>query len=104
MPHIDPIARFWIGVAITAAIGITQGTVSLTHAVPDAWIPYITAWSGIIAFVGSGVLTALNGAASTTSSRLASAASLPDVARIQVMPTAATTQSITDLDKVIAVH
>lgn len=77
MPNIDPVARFWIGVVITVAIGISQGSVQLAHAIPDAWIPYVNAWSGILAFVGSAILTALNGAASTTSSRLASAQSVP---------------------------
>lgn len=77
MPVIDPVARFWIGVAITIAVGISQGALNLAHAIPSAWIPYVDAWAGIIAFVGSAILTALNGAASTTTSRLASAASVP---------------------------
>jgi hypothetical protein len=86
MPNIDPIVRFWIGVLVTAAIGVTQGTLVLTGAIPADWIKPVTAWSGIIAFFGSAALTALNGAASTTSSRVASAASLKGVTRIDVSP------------------
>lgn len=84
MPNIDPIVRFWIGVAVTTAIAISQGTLSLTHAIPADLIPIVTVWSGIIAFIGSTVLTALNGLASGTQSRLASAASLPEVKSITV--------------------
>ena len=80
--QIDPTTRFWIGIVVTIAIAISQGTLVLTHAVPDGWIPYFTAWSGIIAFVGSALLTALNGAASTNASRLASAAAIPEVKTI----------------------
>lgn len=72
--HIDPVARFWIGVVVTAAIGVGNGTLVLTNAVPHDWIPTVTAWCGIIAFLGSSVLTALNGMGATTASRLASAA------------------------------
>lgn len=86
MPHVDPAVRFWIGVIITVAIGISQGAVNLSHAIPDAWIPIVNAWSGIIAFVGSAVLTALNGMANTTQSRIASAASLPEVKSIVTTP------------------
>lgn len=86
MPNIDPVVRFWIGVLVTAAIGVTQGTLVLTGAIPAEWIKPVTAWCGIIAFFGSAILTALNGAASTTSSRVASAASVVGVKRIDVTP------------------
>ena len=86
MPNIDPVVRFWIGMVVTAAIGISQGTLNLTHAIPPDYIPYVTAWSGIISFVGSAALTALNGAATTTSSRVASAASVEGVKKIEVTP------------------
>ena len=98
MPHIDPIVRFWIGVAVTIAIGISQGALNLTHAVPDVAIPAVTAWAAIIAFGGSAFLTALNGAASTNSSRLASAASIPQVTKIEVTPAMV---SHVDQDKVV---
>ena len=90
MPYIDPKIRFWFGIAVTIAIAISQGTLALTNAVPADLIPYVTAWCGILAFVGSAILTALNGAATTTQSRLASAASLPEVKSI------VTTQAMAD--------
>ena len=61
---VSPTISFWIGVAVTIAIGISGGTVSLTHAVSPEWIPAITAWCNIVAFVGSAVLTALHGISS----------------------------------------
>ena len=82
MPYIDPKIRFWFGIAVTIAIAVSQGTLALTNAVPAELIPYVTAWCGILAFVGSAVLTALNGAATTTSSRIASAAAIPEVQKI----------------------
>jgi hypothetical protein len=86
MPHIDPSTRFWIGIIITIAIGVSNGSLVLKGALPPDLLPYITAWCGIISFVGSAVLTALNGAASTTSSRIASAAAVEGVKGIVVDP------------------
>lgn len=86
MPNIDPVVRFWIGFIVTIAIGISQGTLVLTNAVPADLLPYVTGWCSIFAFVGSALLTALNGAASTTSSRIASAASIDGVKGLTVDP------------------
>lgn len=99
MPHIDPVVRFWISVAVTLAIGVSSGTVHLTNAIPADWITPATAWCGIIAFVGSTVLTALNAMASTTASRLASAASVDGVQRIVATPAIA---AASPSDKVVA--
>lgn len=77
MPHIDPVARFWIGIAVTVAIAISGGTLNLTHVVPTEWIPIVSAWCAIIAFIGSAILTTLNGMATTNGSRLASVVSVP---------------------------
>lgn len=82
MIHIDPVVRFWIGVVVTIAIGISSGALVLTHAIPVDWIPVVTAWCGIISFTGSAILTALNGMATTDQSRLASAAAIPEVRAI----------------------
>ena len=84
MPHVDPIVRFWIGVAVTIAIGVSSGSLVLTNAIPHDYIPNVTAWCGIISFTGSAVLTALNGMATSDQSRLASAASIPQVKSIVV--------------------
>ena len=80
--HFDPVTRFWVGIVVTVAIAISQGTIVLTDAVPENLIPHLVAWSGILAFVGSALLTALNAAASTNTSRLASAAAIPEVSSI----------------------
>jgi len=57
----NPKFSFWLGVVVTACIGIAGGTVHLTNAIPADWIPVVTAWSSIFAFIGSGVLTAMHG-------------------------------------------
>ena len=82
IPNIDPTVRFWLGVGLTIVTGISSGGLALKGALPEAWIPYITAWSSIIGFIGTAILTALNGAATTTSSRIASAAADPKVAKV----------------------
>lgn len=45
-------------VAIEMAIG--HGTVSLTNAIPDSWIPRVQAWCNILAFVGTTIIAALS--------------------------------------------
>src|ERR1700704_3065533 len=66
----NPKFNFWLGVVVTAMIGIAGGTVHLTHAIPDAWIPAVTAWASLLAFFGSGVLTALPGVSASQSGPL----------------------------------
>jgi len=63
----DPKVSFWLGVVVTALIGIGGGTVSLTHAIPPDWIPTVVAWCNILSFLGSGLLTALHGFSSGSS-------------------------------------
>ena len=98
MPHFDPITRFWIGVVVSVAIAISGGTLNLTSAIPADLIKPVTAWCSIIAFLGSAILTALNGLGATTQSRLESAASLSQVKSI------VTTQALAEVtpsDKVV---
>jgi hypothetical protein len=57
----NPKIGFVLGILVTIEIAVSSGTLSLTHAVPPAWIPTVTAWSGILAFVGSTLLTFLHG-------------------------------------------
>jgi hypothetical protein len=75
---IDPLWRFLIGLAVTTAIGISQGAVQLTHAIPGDWIPATEAWCGIIAFVGSAATTTISGLGMTSQSRIAAAATVSD--------------------------
>ena len=91
MPHFDPATRFWIGIVVTVAIGVSSGTLVLTNAIPTNFIQPVTAWCGIIAFVGSAITTTFNGLGMTTQSRLASAASVPEVKSI------VTTQAIAEI-------
>jgi len=98
MPVIDPTIRFWISFVVTVAIAVSQGTLVLTGAVPAGWIPIVTAWCGIFATLGSAFLTALNGSAMTTASRVSSAANDPSVKKIEVTPAAA---AALDHDKVV---
>jgi hypothetical protein len=98
MPFVDPSIRFWISFAVFVAVGVTNGTVHLTNAIPELWIPIAISWCGIIAFVGGGFVALLNGMAMTTQSRLASAAAVPEVKSI------VTTQAIaetTPSDKIV---
>lgn len=71
--QIDPKISFWLGVVVTALIGIGGGTVSLTHAIPPAWIPTVVAWCNILSVLGSAMLTALHGFASGNSGPLVGA-------------------------------
>jgi hypothetical protein len=82
MPHVDPTTRFWISIIVTIAIGVSSGTLVLTNAIPPDYIKPITAWCGIIAFVGSAIMSTLSGMGMTTQSRLASAAADPSVKAI----------------------
>ncbi len=96
---LDPRWRFAIALLVTAAIGVSQGTLVLTGAIPADWIKPVTAWCGIIAFVGSAVQTTLSGFATTTQSRLASAAAVPEVKAIVTTPEIA---NATPSDKVVS--
>ncbi len=87
---IDPFWRFLVGVVVTFAIGVSQGAVVLTNAIPEPWINPVVAWCGIFAFLGSAVTTALTGLGMTTANRVASAAASPEVKSI------VTTQGVAD--------
>jgi hypothetical protein len=70
----DPKFSFWFGIAVTALIGIGSGSVSLTNALPPDWIPYVVAWTKILSFFGSAILTAMHGFSSGGSGPFASGA------------------------------
>lgn len=44
-----------ISVLVVLELAIAQGTISLTDAIPAAWIPVVIAWSKILAVVGSAI-------------------------------------------------
>lgn len=91
---IDPKWRFIIGLFVTFAIGVSSGAVVLTNAIPADWIKPATAWCGIIAFIGSSATTVISGLGMSNQSRLAAAASMPEVkAIVTSAPVAAETPS-----------
>lgn len=79
---INPWLLFGFQLGVFIAVGISQGTVHLTHMIPDSWIPAVIAWNGFIAFVGTGITTTLTAMGLSTQSRIAAAASLPEVKQI----------------------
>lgn len=83
---IDPTYRFIIGLFITFAIGVSQGTVSLTNAIPADLIKPVVAWCGILAFLGSAATTAISGIGMSNQNRIASAAVIPEVKAIVTTP------------------
>ena len=68
---IDPKTAFYIGLFITVCTGISTGAVHLTHALPDSWIPAVTAWTSILAFIGSAWQTMAAGLSSNKKGPLA---------------------------------
>ena len=84
--NIDPKWRFIIGLCVTFAIGVSQGTVSLTNAIPGDFIKPVVAWCGILAFLGSAATTAISGIGMTSTSRIAAAANDPNVQKIVTTP------------------
>ena len=82
MPFVDPKWRFWISFAVFVAVGVGNGTVHLTHMIPADWIDIAVAWCAFVAFAGAGFVSLLNGMAMTNSSRIASAAAIPEVQKI----------------------
>jgi hypothetical protein len=99
MPTIDPKWRFIIGLVVTFAIYVTQGTIVLTNAIPQEFIKPVVAWCGIIAAMGSTITTVISAVGMSNSNRIASAAVIPEVQKI------VTTEAIanaTPSDKVVA--
>lgn len=99
---IDPKIRFLIGLMVTFAIGVSQGTVVLTNAIPDMWIKPVVAWCGILAFVGSAAQTTISALGISTQSRISAAASLPEVQKIVTTEAVANTPQFVANDKVVS--
>jgi hypothetical protein len=61
IPHIT--VTDWItiiGALVTAELAIANGTIKLTNAIPDKWVPAVQAWCGILAAFGAGIITTLS--------------------------------------------
>lgn len=52
-----------ISILVVLELAISQGTISLTDAIPASWIPVVVAWSKILAVVGSAITGTHNVAA-----------------------------------------
>ena len=83
---IDPKYRFAISLIVTFAIGVSSGTLVLTNAIPAEYIKPVTAWCGILAFLGSSINTTISGLGMSTQSRIDAATSLPEVKAILTAP------------------
>lgn len=49
-----------IGALVTTEMAIGHGTISLTNAIPDKWVPVVQAWCNILAGIGSIAVTVLS--------------------------------------------
>lgn len=49
-----------VGLLVTIELGVVNGAIKLTNAIPDAWVPRVQAWCGILAAIGGGIITALS--------------------------------------------
>jgi hypothetical protein len=49
-----------ISLLVTIELGVVNGTIKLTNAIPDKWVPAVQAWCGILAAIGGGIITALS--------------------------------------------
>lgn len=87
--NLNPKWRFIIQIIGFITIGISQGTVNLTNVVPGDFVKPVVAWCGLLAFIISGITTALSGFGATTSSVIQAAAALPDVKQVVTTPTIA---------------
>lgn len=97
---IDPSWRFVIGLIVTTAIGVSSGTLVLTNAIPADLIKPVTAWCGIIAFIGSSITTTISGLGMSNQNRLAAASSVPEVKAI--VTTKAMADATPTLPKVVS--
>ncbi len=73
----NPKIGFYLGILVTIEIAVAGGTLGLTNAVPQDWIPHIVSWAGILAFIGSTILTFLHGYSSGQVGPLVSAPTPP---------------------------
>jgi hypothetical protein len=49
-----------IGLLVSAETAVVNGTIKLSNAIPDKWVPVVQAWCGILAFIGGGIITYLS--------------------------------------------
>jgi hypothetical protein len=49
-----------LSLLVAVEMGVGHGTIALTNAIPEAWVPRVQAWCNILATVGSLMITALS--------------------------------------------
>lgn len=54
----DPKVSAIVGILVLIEQAVGGGTILLTNAIPEAWIPIVKSWCLILAFIGSSYLTA----------------------------------------------
>lgn len=81
----NPKYGFYLGILVTIEIAISHGTIGFTHAIPDAWIPAVVAWAGILAFVGSTVMTYMAAFSSAQAGPMVNLPPVIDVAKKAVV-------------------
>ena len=99
--NLDLNIHFWIGLAIFISTGVASGGINLSHMIPDASIPYATAWLNFFSFIGSGYLTAALGMHNASpEAKIEAAAALPEVRGI--VTTMPATAEAAPSEKVVA--
>jgi len=58
---IDPRITFFLAVAVAIEQAIGGGSLSLTNAIPAAWIPTVQAWCNLLGFSGTTIIAVLSG-------------------------------------------
>ena len=90
----NPKYTFWLGIIVTVCLAVGNGSLHLTHMIPESWIPTVVAWNAFIAFVGAAVMTAMAGINSSKQSIVTAAAQLPEVKTICLNPNAPATPAL----------
>ena len=75
--NIDPKVSFYLGLTVSIALAIANGTIAFKGAVPDAVIPMLVSWCSIVGNIGTIVMTAIAGSNMTRSGRLAIVQQVP---------------------------
>src|SRR5215475_2758569 len=70
MQGVDPKWIFYLGILVSIEQAIAGGTIHLTNVIPSAWIPTVTAWCSLLAFIGTTVMTGLTGFSSKSAGPL----------------------------------
>lgn len=82
--------------------GFTSGALHLTHMIPDAWIPYATAWLNFIVFVNLTFLTIFAGFAGPGVGPLAKAPTMAEAKEIVAQAVSAKLPTSAEVQQIVA--